>query len=139
MKSKLRQKNNELDTVNCTVTNQTKSKLPSLPFASIKNAVLGENYNLSVVFTTKNTIRKLNKEYRSIDKATDILSFTLDRKSGEIFISPEESKKESKKFGRDYENFIGFLFIHGLVHLKGFDHSSRMEKQEVKFRKIFGI
>lgn len=139
MKSKLRKNNNELEGANFALTNQTKSKLPSLPFASIKNAVLGENYNLSLVFATKNTIRKLNKQFRSIDKVTDILSFTLDKKSGEIFINPEESKKEAKKFEREYENFIGFLFIHGLVHLKGFDHSSRMEKQEAKFRKIFGI
>lgn len=117
----------------------TKGKLPSLPFASMKVAVLGSDYNLSLVFTTRNEIRKLNRSYRSINKPTDILSFPLSKESGEIFINQEESKIEAKKFNREYKNFLAFLFIHGLVHLKGFTHGSRMEREEEKIRLKFGI
>jgi len=121
------------------ITNATKGKFPNLPFASMKNAVLGKKYDLSLVFATKGVLQKLNRLYRNKNKATDILSFPLSDSAGEIFISLTEAKKESKKFGRNLENFVAFLFIHGLVHLKGFDHSSRMEALERKFRKKFGV
>ena len=49
------------------------------------------------------------------------------------------TRKEAKKFDREFKNFIQFLFIHGCVHLKGFTHGSRMESEEVKFRKQFGV
>ena len=124
---------------NCTVTNTTKGKLPRLPLVAIKEAVLGKKYNLSLVFVSREEIRKLNRTYRNKNKATDILSFPLSDSVGEIFINQEEARKESKKFGRAFENFLGFLFIHGLVHLEGLRHGSRMETRETEFRKQFGI
>lgn len=126
---------------NFTVTNMTKGNPPidGLPFVLIKEAVLGKNYNLSLVFVSRQEIRKLNRVYRNKDKATDILSFPISDSVGEIFINLEEARKESKKFGRNLENFLAFLFIHGLAHLEGLTHGSRMEAQETKFRKQFGI
>lgn len=126
---------------NCTITNTTKSNLPAgrLLFLAMKEAVLGEKYELSVVFASRNMMRALNKTHRGKDYPTDILSFPLSANEGEIFINLQEAKKEAKKFGRPFENFIGFLFIHGLIHLKGFEHSSTMEALEAKFRKKFGV
>mgnify|MGYP000864512842 CR=1 FL=1 len=124
---------------NFNLVNTTKAKLPSLAFGSMKTAVLGEDYDLSVVIVGKNEIRKLNKIHRDIDKPTDILSFPLSEKTGEIYINLDMTKLEAKKFDREYENFLGFLFIHGLVHLKGYDHGSTMESIEIQFRKQFGI
>ncbi len=121
------------------ITNTTKAKLPSLAFEAMKDAVLGKKYELSVIIISKSEIKKLNKEYRDINEATDILSFPLSDKFGEIYINPDMTKVMAKKFDRDYENFFGFLFIHGLVHLKGFDHGSTMESIEARFRKKFGI
>jgi probable rRNA maturation factor len=128
-----------VDRDNISITTKVKGKLPRLPFVRMKNAVLGKKYELSVVIVGRTTIRTINRTYRSIDKATDILSFPLDAHSGELFINLEETRKEAKKFGRPFNNFLAFLFIHGLVHLKGFDHSTAMEKEEVKFRKKFNI
>jgi rRNA maturation RNase YbeY len=122
-----------------TITNSTKGKLPRLPFAAMKDAVLGTDYKLTFVFCTRALSRKLNRTYRNIDKPTDILSFPLAKDEGEIYIEPIESKKEAKKFEREYENFIGFLFIHGLVHLKGLDHGSTMERIERNLRARFNI
>ncbi|KKT44482.1 MAG: putative rRNA maturation factor [Parcubacteria group bacterium GW2011_GWA2_44_15] len=124
---------------NFAVTNTTKGKLPRLPFPSMKEAALGKKYDLSLVFASRSTLRKLNRVYRSIDKTTDILSFPIDKTRGEIFISQDEARKEAKKFDRDFENFIGFLFIHGLTHLKGYRHGSRMEGEEEKIRRKFQI
>jgi probable rRNA maturation factor len=125
--------------VSFNLTNTTKAKLPRLAFAEIKNAILGEEYELSLIIISKNEIRNLNKQYRDINKATDILSFPLSENFGEIYISPEMTKIEAIKFDRTYENFFAFLLIHGLVHLKGFDHGSTMESIEIHFRKKFGV
>lgn len=74
-----------------------------------------------------------------MNKPTDILSFTLDKNAGEIFINIPYSKKKCKKFDRAFSNYIKFLFIHGLMHLKGYEHSSRMEAEEIKIRNRFNI
>ena len=121
------------------ITNSTKGKLPNLPFVAMKNSALGKKYDLSLVFAPKKVLQTLNRQYRHKNKTTDILSFPLSDSSGEIFINLAEARKESKKFGRNLKNFVGFLFIHGLVHLKGFKHGSRMEREEEKIRLRFGI
>ncbi len=119
--------------------NKTKGKLPRLPFSDMKNAVLGEDYELSLVFVDEAESHKINLQTRGKDKPTNILSFPLDERSGEIVICPTYAKSEAPNFDRPYENYLAFLFIHGLVHLKGFDHGVRMENEELKYRKQFGI
>lgn len=108
-------------------------------FVEIKKAVLGDKYDLSLFFITASKIQELNKIYRNINKPTDILSFPLSKTSGEILICKKETKKMAKEFCRPYKNFLAFLFIHGCVHLKGFDHGAKMEKVEEKFRKLFKV
>lgn len=124
---------------NFTISNSTSDKPPRLPFASMKEAVLGKRYDLSVVFASRQKMRSLNRAHRGKDETTDILSFSLSDTAGEMYLNLDEAKKEAKKFGRDFENFLGFLFIHGLVHLEGFRHGSRMEARERKFRRKFDI
>jgi probable rRNA maturation factor len=124
---------------NFTITNTTKSTLPRVPFDLIKNAALGKKYSLSLVFIKNARSKFLNNAYRNKNKPTNVLSFSLDKKSGEIFLTPEVIKKQTKEFDRKYENLVTFLFIHGLMHLKGMDHGSTMERAEVKLRKKFGI
>ncbi len=121
------------------IHNETKATLPSVAFVDIKNFALGEDYDLSLVIVGKQKIQELNKAYRNKDEPTDILSFPISDTAGEIFINPEMSALEAQKFDRSYDNFIAFLFIHGCVHLKGFDHGSTMESIEVEIRKRFDI
>ncbi len=122
-----------------TLTNTTKAKLPRLAFAQMKEAVLGNEYDLSVTIVDLEKIQELNTTYRKIHAPTDILSFPLSETEGEIFINLEEAKKEAPKFNRKFDNFLAFLFIHGLVHLKGHDHSDAMEALEITYRKQFSI
>jgi probable rRNA maturation factor len=117
----------------------TKGKLPSLPFANYKEAVLGKVYDLTLNFVSPTTIHKLNRDYRQHDKVTDILSFPLNKKTGEIFICLSYANKKAKSFDRTPVNYLSFLVIHGLVHLKGFDHGDIMEAEEKKYRKKFDI
>ena len=121
------------------IANPEKAKLPRLAFSDMKDAVLGKEYDLTLHIVSLAEIAALNKKYRDIDSPTDILSFPISETEGEMFINIEETKKEAVKFDREYENFFGFLFIHGLTHLLGMDHGSTMERIEVRFRKQFGI
>ena len=128
---------------NFSITDKTKGaehqKWCSVSFAKIKDEALGKDYSLSLVFIGERRSRKLNSSYRGKDKSTNILSFTLDKKSGEIFITPALVKRQTKKFERNFKNLMTFLFIHGLMHLKGLDHGSTMERAEQKLRKQFGV
>lgn len=121
------------------ITNTTKGKLPRLPFSKMSEAVLGKEYECSLVIVTPRKSRVLNRTYREKDNATNVLSFPLDDQEGEIFLDLETSKKDAPLFERTYTNFIGFLFIHALFHLKGYDHSPKMEREEERIRKIFNI
>ena len=121
------------------LTNKTKGTLPRVPFARIKDEVLGKDYELSLVFVDNEESRDISLRTKNKDYVPNILSFPLGEGSGEIFINPFEAKRQAKDFGRTPQNMIAFLYIHGLVHLKGMDHGVRMERTEAKFRKTFGI
>ena len=105
------------------IRNLTKGKLPRLPFNRAKKTILGKNYDLSLVFTGNGLAKKLNKIYRSKDQPANVLSFALDRQTGEIFINLMKVKTA---------NELALLFIHALLHLKGRQHSSKMESEEKK-------
>lgn len=113
-------------------------------FDKIKNKVLGESYELSLTFIGKQRMRTLNRTHREKDYTTDILSFPLDdlkekSQMGEILINLDKANQKSKDFDRTPKNYLIFLFIHGLFHLKGHDHGDKMEKKEVEIRNFFGI
>lgn len=121
------------------ITNTTKSTIPLVPFALIKNRALGKKYCLSLVFIGEKKSKELNNAYRGRNKSTNILSFTIDKNVGEIFITLAVAKRQMKSFGRTFNNLVAFLFIHGLMHLKGMEHSSTMEQAESKLRKQFRV
>ena len=102
-------------------------------FEKIKNDILGKKYELSIALVSAKKSREINKKYRKKDKPTNILSFSLTKNSGEIILCPTVIKKEIKKFNRTYSKLMGFLVIHGMLHLKGYEHSSTMDKLEKKY------
>jgi probable rRNA maturation factor len=130
---------NSKTTSKITISNQTKGKLPSLPFLAIKDAVLGKKYELSIVFADSKLSKQLNKKWRGKNKPTNVLSFTLSENSGEIYLCPEVMRTEAPKFEKSYTKFAGFLLIHGMLHLKGMQHGSTMEDEEIKFVKKFNF
>jgi probable rRNA maturation factor len=125
--------------VSILATTKSAPKINGALFDLLKNRVLGKKFALNLIFVGKEKIRALNRTHRKIDKATDILSFNVDENVGEIFINPEKARQKAPLFERTYQNYLEFIFIHGLFHLKGFDHSSRMESEEGKVRKAFKI
>jgi rRNA maturation RNase YbeY len=121
------------------IVQRTKGKLPRLPFTRMKDKVLGAEYDLSLAFVGDAESRNINMKTRGKDYIPNVLSFELDDQVGEIFINPLEAERQAPSFGRTRSNFIAYLYIHALCHLKGMDHGSRMERTEAKFRKEFGI
>jgi len=121
----------------CDVINKSKGKLPSLPFDSIKEKILGPKYKLELIFLTPNAQKKINSKYRNIDTTTNILSFPLSSSLGQIIMDPIKIRGDATLFGMTYPKFLKYLFIHGLLHLKGFEHSSKMEREEKKYLKFF--
>ena len=113
--------------------NKTRMKLPRLPFAEIKNDILGRNYSLSVAFVGNKESREINKRYKGKDKPANILSFSMRRNEGEIVLCPEVIKKEAGGFHKTFTEFLGFLVIHGMLHLEGMRHGSKMEEAERRY------
>lgn len=100
---------------------------------SIKNDILGKRYSLSIAFVSQKKSQEINKKYRKKDKPTNVLSFALRPGEGELVLCKAVIKREAKKFDRTFEDFLGFLVIHGMLHLKGHEHSSTMERLEEKY------
>ncbi len=113
--------------------NLTKKYPPELPWKKAKKLILGESYNLSVVLTGNALMRKLNKKYRNKDKPANVLSFPFSKDEGEIFINLSNWQKKDD----ENQKRILHLFIHSLLHLKGFSHSDKMEAKENKILKKF--
>jgi len=118
--------------------NKTGKRLPRLPVLQLKNEILGATYDLSVAYVDAKTSQEINKKYRKKNKPTNVLSFSLSTDSGEIILCPEVIAEQTEKFERNLRELFGFLVIHGMLHLKGMEHSSklgrvRMEAEEKKY------
>lgn len=120
-------------------TTKKAPRIDEVLFGRIKDEVLGKTYELDFRFIGKKRARTLNLKFRQKDYPTDILSFPIDESMGEIYIYPEKAKQKAKEFDRTYQNYLLFLLIHGLFHLKGFDHGSRMENEEARVRALFKV
>jgi probable rRNA maturation factor len=120
-----------------TLVNKTKGKQWRLPFVQIKRSVLGQRYELDVIFVTPSEARQLNKTYRKKNKPANVLSFPLSKTQGQIILCPREARHQAPSYKQTSRHFIGFLFIHGLLHLKGYRHGSRMEVEEKRLSARF--
>ena len=98
---------------------------------------------MNIIFVTDEEIQKINKEYRNIDRITDVISFALnDEKDflikteeiGDIFICIDQAKRQAEEYGHSLDRELGFLAVHGYLHLHGYDHM-RPEDEEIMFKK----
>ncbi len=112
-------------------------KLPRLPFASLKETLLGKYYVLSIVFVGDALSRRLNKTYRGKDAPANVLSFPLSKTEGELFINQHQARKDAPAFGLPAQKFLLFLVIHGMLHLKGYAHGRTMSVHEERCMKKF--
>lgn len=97
----------------------------------IKVLKLKGDFNLSVAFVSPQAIRRLNKKYRRKDKVTDVLSFA---EVDEIVICYQQAKKQAQEHHHSIQKEIATLFIHGFLHLLGYD--DKTEKEALIMSKI---
>ena len=91
-----------------------------------------ENAIFSIIFVTDEEIHEINKEYRGIDRVTDVISFALEdsvdknyngiRVLGDIYICIPRMKEQANEYGHSEKRELSFLTVHGLLHLLGYDH-----------------
>ena len=98
----------------------------------------------TIAFVSDETIRRLNQQFRNIDKATDVLSFPAGEETnlGDIAISVQTAAAQAKENGLTFDTEIAQLILHGLLHLSGYDHETdngEMNKLELGLRKKLGI
>ena len=115
-----------------TVVTKTKTA-PRHPYEAIAKSVVGESYDLTLVFIGEKRARALNRNHRGGTYVANVLSFPLSAHAGEIYIAPKTADREAKKFHMTPNNYVAYLFIHGLLHLKGYHHGDTMEKVEKKY------
>lgn len=103
-----------------------------------------ENVLFNIIIVDNEEIHKINREYRGVDRPTDVISFALEddetfvktdvRVLGDIYISIDKAKEQAESFGHSLKREISFLTIHGILHLLGYDH---MEEEDEK--EMFGL
>ncbi len=122
--------------------NQTETQIDISSLEQIANDLTKKNIEL--ILTTNNKIRILNKKHRNIDKATDVLSFPMDfdmpnMPLGSIVISVDFVNEKAKEFNHSFQDELKLLFIHGLLHLLGYDHEidngEHRKKEEMLIKK----
>src|SRR3989338_8802261 len=100
---------------------------------TIKKDILGKKYCLSIAFVSPAKSREINKRYRKKNNATNVLSFSLRKNEGELVLCKKIIRQEAKNLNKKFEDWLGFLVIHGMLHLKGMKHGKKMEMKEKKY------
>ena len=98
--------------------------------------------DINFIFVDKKRIQEINKEYRNIDKVTDVISFALcddidneiETSLGDVFICLEKAFEQAKEYGHSINREVAFLAVHGYLHLCGFDHQTK-EEEIIMFQK----
>ena len=124
------------------VDTETWSTFAAKALAAIGN---GES-SATIAFVSDKRIRELNRQFRGIDKATDVLSFPADGPDesnlGDIAISAETAAAQAKENGLSFDGEIAQLILHGLLHLSGYDHETdngEMNRLELRLRRKLDI
>ena len=100
-----------------------------------------EKCEFNIIITTNEKIHEINKEYRNIDRETDVISFALEdnmdveyqdfRLLGDIYISIDKCYEQASEYGHSRVREICFLATHGLLHLLGYDHMTKEDEKEM--------
>ncbi|RRG09662.1 MAG: rRNA maturation RNase YbeY [Lactobacillus sp.] len=112
---------------------------------------LRDDTEMSVTFVNNDRIQELNREYRGVDRATDVISFAIEDNAdddfplvmddelaaeipeniGDIFVSVDKIAEQAKFLGHSNDRELGFLVVHGFLHLNGYDHQTPEDEKEM--------
>lgn len=107
--------------------------------------LLNKNIYINIILTTPNSIREINKQYRNIDKETDVLSFPMFEKDeildinpsiqevlGDIIISIDRVQEQANEYGHSFTRELAYMVVHGFYHLMGYDHMEKNDKLQMR-------
>ena len=131
------------------INNLTDEKIEELKYLDevIRYTLKCENAldsELDVIFVDNEYIHKINREYRGVDRPTDVISFALEdepdikldhRILGDIYISIDKAREQANEYGHSLKRELCFLTVHGVLHLLGYDHMKSKKDEEVMFGK----
>ncbi len=112
------------------IVNLTKRHPPRVVWQEIAERVLGKGYDMSLVFVGDARSKALNRLYRKKNKPANVLSFPISPDMGEVVLNLKQAESEARSLGINARRQSAYLFIHGLLHLKGYRHGSTMERTE---------
>ena len=109
---------------------------------ALKTLGIEDDVEVSCVLVDDERIHEINREYRHIDRSTDVSSFAMEdndqfyvegmpRTLGDIFISVDHAKKQAEEYGHSLRREMCFLFTHGILHLLGYDHMTDEQEKEM--------
>lgn len=116
-----------------------------LQFAAEREGVQ-DQAEVSVMIVTNEDIQQINKEYRGKDTPTDVISFALEEEGedeveiigaemppvlGDIIISADRTREQAEEYNHSFKRELGFLAVHGFLHLLGYDHMTKEEEEEM--------
>lgn len=121
----------------------TKNQIESLLTFAAKKENITEDAELSISFVDEEEIQAINRDYRDKDKVTDVISFSLEedepeiegldmpRVLGDIIICLEVAKEQAESYNHSLSRELGFLALHGFLHLLGYDHMTEEDEKEM--------
>lgn len=121
------------------------SSIKTKQYEKIINGIFkpfGTKKEFNIIFVDEDEIKRINNEFRKIDKVTDVISFALcddadivqTNELGDIFICVQRALEQALEYGHSNEREFAFLAVHGYLHLCGFDHQTK-EEEEIMFSK----
>ncbi|KLU65986.1 MULTISPECIES: rRNA maturation RNase YbeY [Desulfosporosinus] len=135
----------EEDTVSIELRDELTELLERAIQEGIRSAAGPEEAEVSLILVDNQRIHELNRDYRGVDRPTDVLSFALQEETdeepdsefeddmlGDIVISVERAREQATEYGHSLKREIVYLAVHGTLHLLGYDHENDADKQEMR-------
>lgn len=110
------------------MVNRSRRSLPRLPYRKAAEHLLGKHYDLEVIVLQSSSMKAINKTYRGKETTTNVLSFALERGAGQLLLDPAVIAKEAVTLGMSPKAHLWNVYLHSLLHIKGFRHGARMER-----------
>jgi len=127
------------------LTEEQQQLVESILIYTAEKEEVDSNSELSVTFVSNDEIQEINREWRGKDQATDVISFAMEELGedeidfglledepivlGDLIISVERCREQAAEYGNHFERELGFLAVHGFLHLLGYDHIEKADEE----------
>ena len=100
---------------------------------ALRKIKVPQNFCLTIVFLNSDEAKKINYQYRRKEYATDVLSFLSSPNEGELILCPQVLKRQATEHRLSFKMEVGYMVLHGLLHLMGYEHEKSKKEAKVMF------